>query len=49
MYVLKASFLGARSIFFMHVLQKSYYTEGMKGLEERWIECIELKWDYIEK
>lgn len=29
-------------------LNKSYYIEGIKGLEKRWIKCIELKGD-VEK
>lgn len=30
-------------------LNKSYYTEGMTGLEKRWTKCIKLKGDYVEK
>jgi hypothetical protein len=30
-------------------LDKSYYIEGMKGLEKRWTKCIKLKGDYVEK
>ncbi|KAG5312872.1 SETMR methyltransferase, partial [Acromyrmex insinuator] len=28
---------------------KSYYLDGLKKLENRWINCIELKGDYVEK
>jgi len=28
---------------------KSYYSDGLKKLENHWIKCIELKRDYIEK
>ncbi|KAG5306987.1 SETMR methyltransferase, partial [Acromyrmex insinuator] len=28
---------------------KSYYSDGLKKLENRWIKCIELKGDYVEK
>ncbi|KAG5329130.1 SETMR methyltransferase, partial [Acromyrmex charruanus] len=30
-------------------LDKSYYSDGLKKLENRWIKYIELKGDYIEK
>ncbi|XP_018311222.1 uncharacterized protein [Mycetomoellerius zeteki] len=30
-------------------LDKSYYSDGLKKLENRWIKCIKLKGDYIEK
>ncbi|KAG5347207.1 SETMR methyltransferase, partial [Acromyrmex charruanus] len=30
-------------------LDKSYYSKGLKKLENRWIKCIELKGDYVEK
>ena len=30
-------------------LDKSYYSDGFKRLENRWIKYIELKGDYIEK
>ena len=30
-------------------LDKSYYSDGLKKLENRWIKCIELKGDYVEK
>jgi len=30
-------------------LNKSYYSDGFKKLENRWIKCIELKGDYVEK
>ncbi|KAG5320457.1 SETMR methyltransferase, partial [Pseudoatta argentina] len=30
-------------------LGKSYYSDGLKKLENRWIKCIELKADYVEK
>ncbi|KAG5328403.1 SETMR methyltransferase, partial [Acromyrmex charruanus] len=30
-------------------LDKSYYSDGLEKLENRWIKCIELKGDYVEK
>jgi len=30
-------------------LDKSYYSDGLKKLENRWIKCIELKGNYVEK
>ena len=30
-------------------LNKSYYSDGLKKLENCWIKCIELKEDYVEK
>ncbi|KAG5347600.1 SETMR methyltransferase, partial [Acromyrmex charruanus] len=30
-------------------LNKSYYSDGLKKLKNRWIKCIELKGDYVEK
>ncbi|KYN07184.1 ATP-binding cassette sub-family A member 3 [Cyphomyrmex costatus] len=30
-------------------LDKSYYSNGLKKLENHWIKCIELKGDYVEK
>jgi len=30
-------------------LDKSYYSDGLKKLENRWIKCVELKGDYVEK
>jgi len=30
-------------------LQKSYFSDGLKKLEQRWVKCIELKGDYVEK
>jgi len=30
-------------------LDKSYYLDGLKKLENRWIKCIELKRDCVEK
>ena len=30
-------------------LDKSYYSDVLKKLENRWIKCIELKGDYVEK
>lgn len=29
--------------------EKSYYLDGLKKLEHRWIKCIELQGDYVEK
>lgn len=31
------------------LLDKSYYSEGIKKLENRWARCIELKGDYVEE
>ena len=30
-------------------LQKTYFSDGLKKLEHRWVKCIELKGDYVEK
>jgi len=30
-------------------LDKSYYSDSLKKLENRWIKCIKLKGDYVEK
>ena len=30
-------------------LQKTYFSEGLKKLAHRWVQCIELKGDYVEK
>ncbi|KAG5308147.1 SETMR methyltransferase, partial [Acromyrmex insinuator] len=30
-------------------LDKSYYSDGLKKLENNWIKCIELKGDYVDK
>ena len=30
-------------------LDKSYYSDGFKKLDNHWIKCIELKRDYVEK
>ena len=30
-------------------LEKTYFSEGLKKLEHRWVKCIELKGDYVEK
>jgi len=30
-------------------LDKSYYSEGINKLEQRWTKCINLKGDYVEK
>lgn len=30
-------------------LDKSYYADGMKGPERRWMKCIEFKRDFVEK
>jgi len=30
-------------------LKKTYFSDGLKKLEHRWVKCIELKGDYIEK
>lgn len=31
------------------VLQKTYFYDGLKKLEHRWVKCIKLKGDYVEK
>ena len=43
----KSKFL-CRTLYF-EGLDKSYYSDGLKKLENRWIKCIELKGDYVEK
>ncbi|EGI63726.1 Histone-lysine N-methyltransferase SETMAR, partial [Acromyrmex echinatior] len=30
-------------------LEKTYFLDGLKKLEHRWVKCIELKGDYVEK
>jgi len=30
-------------------LEKTYFTDGLKKLEHRWVKYIELKGDYVEK
>jgi hypothetical protein len=30
-------------------LKKTYFSGGLKKLEHRWVKCIELKGDYVEK
>ena len=30
-------------------LQETYFSDGLKKLEHRWVKCIELKGDYVEK
>jgi len=30
-------------------LDKSYYSDSLKKFKNRWIKCIELKGDYVEK
>ena len=30
-------------------LEKTYFSDGLKKLEHRWVKCIELKGDYVEK
>jgi len=30
-------------------LEKTYFSDGLKKLEHRWVKCIELKEDYVEK
>ena len=30
-------------------LQKTFFSDGLKKLEHRWVKCIELKGDYVEK
>ncbi|KAG5319818.1 SETMR methyltransferase, partial [Pseudoatta argentina] len=34
---------------YLEGLDKLYFSDGLKKLENRWIKCIELKGDYIEK
>ncbi|EFN81558.1 hypothetical protein EAI_05840, partial [Harpegnathos saltator] len=29
-------------------LEKTYFSDGLKKLEHRWVKCIELKGDYVE-
>jgi len=30
-------------------LEKSYFSDGLKKLEHRWVKCFKLKGDYVEK
>jgi len=30
-------------------LEKTYFSDGLKKLEHRWVKCIDLKGDYVEK
>jgi len=30
-------------------LEKTYFSDGFKKLDHRWVKCIELKGDYVEK
>ena len=30
-------------------LEKTNFLDWLKKLENRWVKCIELKWDYVEK
>jgi len=30
-------------------LEKTYFSDGLKKLEHRWVKCIELNADYVEK
>jgi len=30
-------------------LEKTYFSDGLKKLEHRWVKCIELKGDYVVK
>jgi len=30
-------------------LEKTYFSDGLKKLEHRWVKCIELKGDYVKK
>jgi len=30
-------------------LEKTYFSDGLKKLEHRWVKCIKLKGDYVEK
>jgi len=30
-------------------LEKTYFSDGLRKLEHRWVKCIELKEDYVEK
>ena len=30
-------------------LEKTYFSDGLKKLELRWVKCIELKGEYVEK
>ena len=34
---------------YLEDLEKSYFLEGIQKLEKRWMKCIELKGDHIEK
>jgi len=30
-------------------LEKTYFSDGLKKLKHRWVKCIELKGDFVEK
>ena len=30
-------------------IQKTYFSDGLKKLEHRWVKCIEIKGEYVEK
>ncbi|EFN76504.1 Histone-lysine N-methyltransferase SETMAR, partial [Harpegnathos saltator] len=38
--------IGATESYFAD-LEKTYFSDGLKKLEHRWVKCIELKGDYV--
>ncbi|EGI60951.1 Histone-lysine N-methyltransferase SETMAR, partial [Acromyrmex echinatior] len=40
--------IAATEVYFAD-LEKTYFLDGLKKLEHRWVKCIELKGDYVEK
>jgi len=40
---------GAATEAYFADLEKTYFSDGLKKLEHRWVKFIELKGDYVEK
>ena len=47
-YIIRQQLIAKTEAYFKG-LDKSYYSDSLKKLENRWIKCIELKGDYVEK
>lgn len=47
-FVSKFEVITATEAYFAE-LEKTYFSDGLKKLDHRWVKCIELKEDYIEK
>jgi len=39
----------AATVAYFADLEKTYISDGLKKLEHRWVKCIELKGEYVEK